>query len=136
MATKIITHGKEIDKAVLGIHRLLEKCRAEEERLTQEGCQAGNINWKTDRPNTMFIYEPSVDGRRKYIHVGTDPKKQAEAEARVERWRCRDKLRKAISALEDEIKEMDWRLHEAVEFVNAVHEHARVICERREAKRK
>ncbi|MES9902179.1 MAG: hypothetical protein ABW168_05785 [Sedimenticola sp.] len=127
MAKKIITHGKKIDKLRGCINAALIRCKRQEALLTRQGVQVGRIHFKTDRPNTMFILEPTVGGKRKYVHVGTDPKIQALKETEVVRWARRHDLRQAIKRLEDEIQELDFHTERLVAIAESVNEHSRII---------
>ncbi|AUZ86176.1 hypothetical protein [Methylophaga nitratireducenticrescens] len=101
------TLGEQIDQQRQKIQLAIESCRKKIDDLTREGVQVGTIHFKTDRPNTMYILEPSVDGRRKYVHVGTDPEKQKIKREEVERWIHRDELQKAVESLEADLRDID-----------------------------
>ena len=120
-----MTDGEKLDKLRTEIDTLLASCRQREVTLTAAGVQAGSINFKSDRPNTMFIYEPTHEGQRRYVHVGVDPAKQAEARVLVSRWHQRDRLRRAIAALEADIHDMDWQIECVVRVVEAVYKHSK-----------
>lgn len=107
MAKTSIAQGREIDKLRSEIGRALARCKRQEARLTKAGVQNGHVHFKTDRPNTMFVLEPSVAGRRRYIHVGTDPKRQTIMAAAVERWADRSRLQVDMAALTDALDEFD-----------------------------
>lgn len=130
MAKKIISQGATIDKLRADIVAAISAGKREDKRLTRQGVQIGRIHYKTDRPNTMYVLEPSVNGKRKYVHVGTDPKKQAQKRAQVDRWQQRDQLRKAMAQLETDLQELDWRLRSVTHIAEGVHELAAVFVER------
>lgn len=107
MAKTSIAHGREIDKLRSDINNAVARCARQAERLTKAGVQDGHVHFKTDRPNTMFVLEPSVDGRRRYVHVGTDTKRQAVMRAAVDRWETRARLQSDMAALSAEVAELD-----------------------------
>lgn len=99
-------------------------------RLTRLGVQSGRIHYKSDRPNSMYVLEPSVDGKRKYVHIGTDSKKQAQKRAQVDRWRQQEQLRKAMMQLETELQGLDWQMTNVARIAEGVQELAGVFVER------
>jgi hypothetical protein len=130
MAKKIISHGEQLDKLKADIEAALVECKKEEARLTKAGVQIGTIHFKTDRPNIMYILEPTnQQGRRPYVHVGVDTAKQADARVRVDRWRKRDALRRAMISLEEELWRMNHQIQHVLHIVSSVHEHAAMIVE-------
>jgi hypothetical protein len=111
MAKKIMEEGARIDKSRAAIVQAIEACKRQEKLLTRQGVQSGACHFKTERKNpTMYVLEPVKDGHRKYVHVGTDPDKQADMKARLRRWALRDALQKDIQRLERELKALDWRI--------------------------
>jgi hypothetical protein len=131
MAKKIIQHGQRIDNLHSLILTALEDCKKEEARLTKAGVQIGSIHFKTDRPNSMYILEPTNEaGRRPYIHVGVDPRKQDDARIKVERWKKRDELRRSMADLETELKHLMYEIEHVARMTESVHEHASMVIDR------
>ena len=124
MAKNSIAQGRDIDKLRLDIGRALTRCKRQEARLTKAGVQNGHVHFKTDRPNTMFVLEPSVDGRRRYIHVGTDPKRQSLMVAAVERWGDRARLQADMATLNDALDEFDRAVEYALRIGQRVRANA------------
>ena len=89
---------------------VLKHCQDEADRRVKAGVQWGHIHFKTDRPNTLYVLEPAVDGRRKYLHVGTDPQHQAQRRSAVERGVRLTRLRETIEPLKAAIRELDWEI--------------------------
>jgi hypothetical protein len=111
MAKKIMEEGARIDKSRDAIVQAIEACRRQEQFLTKQGVQVGSYHFKTDRTKpTMYVREPVTDGHRKYIHVGTDPEKQAAMKTRVQRWALRAQLQQDIERLEQALKALDWHI--------------------------
>ena len=100
----------EIQKSLLSVHSVMDELaqkiqniQKQIDQLTAEGVQAGEYHFKTDRPNTMFIYEPVLDGKRKYIHVGTDPEKQEIKKSEIERFKQREQLMQRLDQLQSNL---------------------------------
>ena len=127
MAKNIIAQGAAIDKLRAEISDAFKACKKHEATLTKAGVQAGSINFKSDRPNTMFIYEPTNDGQRKYVHVGVDRRMQALAKERVARWKQRADLRKAVIQLKAGLSDMDWQTEQALMAAESVRVQAKSI---------
>lgn len=124
MAKTSIAQGREIDKLRSEIGRALARCKRQEARLTKAGVQNGHVHFKTDRPNTMFVLEPSVDGRRRYIHVGTNPERQTVMAAAVARWGDRTRLQADMAALHDALDEFDRAVEYALRMGQRVRANA------------
>ena len=117
----------EMKKMLLNVElQLLEadqKIKAIEskiKKLTAKGLQEGKIHFKTDRPNTMYILGPSQDGKREYSHVGTDPKKQAEATAAVQRW-------ETVKAMNADLDRLTFRRRELSYSLGALERSAKLL---------
>lgn len=122
--------GALIDQRRLDIAEALKICREKEAALTRAGVQIGTAHYKSDRPNIMFIWEPTKDGKRKYVHVGTKAVNQERKLAEIERWRQREGLRHAIRDLEQEIASLDWAIESTASKVSAVLEYAGLIVDK------
>ncbi len=92
------------------IHSSIEAIKKEIQDLTAAGVQVGSIHFKTDRPDTMFIWEPMKDGKRQYVHVGKDPAKQEQKKAEVERWHKRDYLQHQLTQYERRLVDIRYSL--------------------------
>lgn len=92
------------------IQSSIEAIKQEIETLTAAGVQVGSIHFKTDRPDTMFIWEPMKEGRRQYVHVGKDPEKQARKKAEVERWHKREFLQQQLASYERRLSEINYSI--------------------------
>lgn len=115
MAKRIMEQGALIDKSRDAIVQAIAASRRQEKLLKKQGVQIGSIHYKADRKSpTMFVYEPVKEGKRRYVSVGTDPKKQTEMQARVNRWKQRDLLQKEIERLEKDLKRLDWEIQHLV----------------------
>jgi hypothetical protein len=71
--------------------------------------------------------EPAVDGRRKYLHVGTDPQRQAQRRAAVDRGVRFARLREAIQRLKDDLREQDWEIDGVLAHTVYLHERAQEV---------
>lgn len=129
MAKNIMADGLEFNKLRSSIASALAACKRKEKELSKAGCQSGNIHFKTGRPNTMYINEPTKNGKRKYIHVGVNAAKQKEARERVKRWAIRDSLRNHISKLENDLQHLDYRFVEVMDYATLLEDHSRSIVE-------
>ncbi len=130
MTKGIIAQGAQLDKLRANIAEIIEACKKHERKLSRQGCQSGAAHFKTSKPNCMFIYEPQVDGHRKYVHVGVDPDKQKEALERIDRFKKRDELNKAREDLERQLSDIDWQLRSLSGVFEHVDEYARLIHEK------
>ncbi len=130
MSNKKKSDGQRLDTLRMGVIKSLKTCKAREAALTKAGVQRGNFHFKSDRPTSMLIWEPSEDGGRKYVHVGTDPEKQAIKQAEIERWGQRDRLQKAITSLESELKDVDYQIKCLLHIIESVHEHSCMIIDK------
>lgn len=109
-----------IEIQLLEADQKIKTIQAKIKKLTAKGLQEGKIHFKTDRPNTMYILEPSEHGKRKYNHIGTDPKKQAEATAAVERW-------EKVTAMSADLDRLTFRQRELSYSLNALERSAKLL---------
>ncbi len=56
--------------------------------------------------------------------------KQAIKQAEIERWGQRDRLQKAITSLESELKDVDYQIKYLLHIIESVHEHSRMIIDK------
>ncbi len=130
MTKGIIAQGARLDKLRTSITEVLEACKKKERILTRQGVQSGTHHFKSGRKNCMFILEPTQDGRRKYIHIGVDMKKQEKALADLDRFRRRADLNRAREDLEKQLADIDWQLRSLSNVFEHVEEYARLIHEK------
>jgi hypothetical protein len=124
MAKTIMDEGEKIDNLRVETVAALNLCKKHENSLTEAGCQAGVIHFKSGRPNAMFINEPISGGGRKHVYIGVDPDKQEEARARVARWNARDLLRRSMSSLEVDLDDLNHLVGSALADAKAVNDMA------------
>lgn len=103
--------------------------RAKIKKLTAKGLQEGKIHFKTDRPNTMYILEPSQDGKRKYKHIGTDPKKQEKTTAAVERFVTVKAMTADLDRLTYQQREISYSLNTLERSAKLLLSQTNVVCQ-------
>jgi hypothetical protein len=85
------------------IQLLLSGLRIAAKELEEQGIRMAYPHFKADRPNVMFLLEPTDGtGKRRYIHVGTDPEKQEEARAAIARHAKREAILRACARIDRE----------------------------------
>lgn len=111
MGKKSMNLGADIDNLRQTIRAAIQACERREQALQKLGCLKAHIHFKTGT-NVMFMNKPvdPVTGKRPYVHVGVDPRKQAEARALVYREQVRERLAALREALAQSLQGMDEEL--------------------------
>lgn len=108
--------SKDINDRLDTIKAAIKALQAEEKKLTKLGCVNASIQFKTNKPkagetatisNRMVLrYPVNGTGKRKVEYIGVDPKAQAEARARIDRYEQRRQIRFALEDLESQYSEL------------------------------
>ncbi|MGD9170696.1 MAG: hypothetical protein PVI97_11645 [Candidatus Thiodiazotropha sp.] len=132
MTSTNITKVTRLDNLRDSIIYVIEDCKEYEQKLIRHGVQAGHHHFKPDnsQKNSMFVLEPSQDGKGKYIHVGADPQRQVLMLAKLERFRKLKALNAAREDLEKLLSDIEWQLSMLSNVIEHVEEYARLIHEK------
>ncbi len=103
--------GRKADAELVKVRRTLKTIAGEIRRLEKQGILLAHVHFKTGtKAGTMYLLEPTTDGARKYHHVGKDPKAQAAARAKIERYKRREQLSRLLFRYRNELDRIEEEL--------------------------